>query len=106
VILSRTDGVYNLVIKTKSIRKKMVCLPNHYKIDVAFPDVKLGVEIDGASHGSLKRKAQDRKKEKALKLLGWKVLRFSNSVVMKKTKWVVLQISSTISKLKTTQATL
>lgn len=74
------EAVSEYVVRTAGMRGGN--LPNHYKIDLAFPKVKLAVEVDGKSHGALSRKAQDRKKERALESAGWTVLRFKNEVVL------------------------
>ena len=52
--------------------------PNAYKVDIANPKIKLAIELDGGSHGTLERKAQDQKKVECLVRLGWRVLRISN----------------------------
>jgi len=57
-------------------------LPTHYKIDVALPEHKIAVEVDGLSHNLLCRKEQDKKKDRFLRGVGWKVLRFTNRQVM------------------------
>ena len=54
--------------------------PTHYKIDLALPERKIAVEVDGFSHGS--RRDQDEKKEAKLRSLGWIVLRFSNRDIL------------------------
>ena len=54
-----------------------------YKIDLAFPETGLAVEIDGSTHSTEAQKTLDRKKEEALGLLGWKVLRVSNRQVLR-----------------------
>jgi hypothetical protein len=63
--------------------------PNHYKIDLAEPQLKVAVEIDGKSHELPDRKAQDRKKEAWLQSRGWTVLRFRNQEVLETTDMVV-----------------
>lgn len=68
-------------------------LPSHYKLDVADPESLMCVEIDGGSHCTLVRKAQDQKKETFLRGLGWKVFRVTN-------KQVLTEYESTISKLR------
>lgn len=68
--------------------------PNHYKIDLACGEEMLAVEIDGLSHGALKRQEQDRRKEKILSSLGWRVLRFSNQEVEEDLEKVVASIRS------------
>lgn len=52
--------------------------PHHYKIDVAHPKRMLAIEVDGGSHQSPERQAQDRKKEALLTEHGWRVLRIKN----------------------------
>jgi len=54
--------------------------PTHYKLDLANADLKVGIELDGASHYS--RKALDRKKDEKLASLGWTVLRFWNQQIL------------------------
>lgn len=53
-----------------------------YKIDIANPKKMIGIEVDGESHNALYRKEQDKKKEKFLSSLGWKIIRFKNKEVM------------------------
>jgi very-short-patch-repair endonuclease len=69
-------------------------LPTCYKLDLAWPDLKLGVEVDGASHLMKSRKLQDAKKGKALHSLGWTVLRFSNQEVMTSLETVASTVES------------
>jgi len=47
-------------------------------VDLAWPDRKLALEIDGSSHRMRARLAQDRKKDAVLEQLGWRVFRVSN----------------------------
>lgn len=49
-----------------------------YKVDVAFPDEKVAIEVDGwAFHSDAEVFVSDRKRQNAISLLGWKVLRFT-----------------------------
>jgi hypothetical protein len=52
--------------------------PTCYKIDLANPQKKIGLEFDGKSHCATERKAQDAKKDALLASLGWLVYRISN----------------------------
>lgn len=81
-------------INTRPIRHLMANLANHYKADLADPAKMLVVELDGASHRSPKSRELDAKKDRALSLLGWSVLRFSNREVMENTDSVVETIRS------------
>jgi len=47
--------------------------PYHYKIDIAFVDSKIAIEVDGSSHRG--RASQDKRKNERLWSLGWKVVR-------------------------------
>jgi hypothetical protein len=67
--------------------------PTCYKVDVGNPDLKVAIEVDGMSHSSLSRRAQDAKKDAFLRGLGWIVLRVSNRQALE-------ELPSTISKLK------
>jgi hypothetical protein len=80
VALRKFNPVAEFVVPTKA--GKATGIPNHYKIDIAFPDEKLAVEVDGHSHSVLERQEQDKKKENFLSSLGWTVLRIPNQLVM------------------------
>lgn len=51
-------------------------MPTHYKIDLANPETKIAVEIDGSSHRQPRREAADSRKDSFLQSKGWTVLRF------------------------------
>lgn len=70
--------------------------PPCYKIDIAIPEIKLAIEVDGGSHLALERKAQDKKKTEFLNGLGWNVLRFKNQEVMNNLDSCIKTIVSTI----------
>jgi very-short-patch-repair endonuclease len=64
-----------------------------YWIDVAFVDRRLAVEVDGwAWHSDLDRFAHDRRRQNALVLAGWTVLRFTWHDLMSLPDVVVAQI--------------
>ena len=73
--------------------------PGVYKLDLAYPSLKVGVEVDGNSHGLLLRQEQDAKKDALLRGLGWTVLRFRNAEVLENLTDCVQTVMSTISKL-------
>ena len=53
-----------------------------YKLDFAFSDVLLAVEIDGEKyHASKEARARDNERDRKLFSLGWKVLRFTGSQI-------------------------
>jgi hypothetical protein len=51
-----------------------------YHIDIAIPEHKIAIEVDGPDHQW--RREIDLKKEGVLKRLGWRVVRFTNQQVM------------------------
>lgn len=57
--------------------------PTCYKIDVAIPEMKIAIEVDGASHFGKKAKERDQKKTNFLVGLGWKVFRITNKQIKK-----------------------
>jgi hypothetical protein len=56
--------------------------PTNYKLDLALPRLKLGIEVDGQSHNTDKARKRDAKKDGMLVSLGWTVLRFSNRAIL------------------------
>ena len=54
-------------------------IPGSYKLDLAKPSEKLGVELNGGSHNSPRARELDAKKDRFLATLGWKVYRLKNA---------------------------
>lgn len=46
-----------------------------WRSDLAWPDLKLAVEIEGGAHGARKQRERDIDKHNAYMLLGWRYLR-------------------------------
>lgn len=87
---------WNVVVKTGA--KRGTGYPYNYKIDLGFPSLKIGIEVDGNSHSTLSRKAQDMKKQEFLEGIGWTILRFTNKQVMEDLEGCVQTVLSTTSK--------
>ena len=71
--------------------------PPCYKIDIGNAIRKIGIEVDGLSHKSYAKQAQDAKKTVFLRSIGWKILRFTNEEVradLQKCVRTVLSITS------------
>lgn len=81
LLLSRLSASWtgNYILKTG--KKPVDGYPHHYKIDLVHQTLMIAVEVDGFSHCTFERQAQDRKKEALLRSLGWRVLRLSNAQV-------------------------
>lgn len=69
-------------------------MPYHYKIDIAHEGLKIAIEVDGHSHQSKVRKAQDQRKEAFLRDHGWFVYRFTNREVIERLDEIVSSITS------------
>lgn len=63
-----------------SLVRKTPGYPTHYKLDLALPERRVAIEVDGNSHHS--RKHLDVKKDEKLRSLGWLVLRFWNQEIL------------------------
>lgn len=50
--------------------------PN-YRVDLAFPELKIIIEVDGKYHEGIIQRREDLRREKDLKRLGWTVFRVS-----------------------------
>ena len=72
--LKRFGFIRNWSLKTKMPPHNGV--PTHYKIDLAHPEKKIAIELDGSSHTTRIRKEMDERKTCFLQSRGWKVLRF------------------------------
>src|SRR3990167_6118995 len=79
------DCVPEYVVPT---RKRALGYPTSYKIDIAHPGCKIAIEIDGESHRSNTRKAQDIKKTSFLAELGWIVKRYTNTEAVHNAKLI------------------
>jgi very-short-patch-repair endonuclease len=68
------------------VREHVFAKPRRWRIDFAWPERRLAIEIDGATwsggrHNRGSGLERDYEKLNALALLGWTVLRFSSSLV-------------------------
>lgn len=87
--------VCEFIFKTKGLNKEKK-YSNHYKIDIASEELMIAIEVDGASHKSLKVKECDKKKTNLLASQGWKVLRLSNLQIQKELENCVQVVMSMI----------
>ena len=68
-------------------------------IDIAFPDLKLGIECDGFTfHGSPEQQEKDEIRDKKLNNLGWIVVRFWEEEIKKDLGSVMKKIVSELDK--------
>jgi len=92
-----------LVIATKMPRNSGY--PTCYKADIGNSALKVAIEINGPSHASIARRAQDEKKTTFLRSLGWTVLSFSNAEVDADLARCARMVRSTTSKLRASTRT-
>lgn len=69
-------------------------IPSAFRIDIANPEAKIAVEIDGPSHSALRVRAADHRKDAFLLSLGWRVFRFSNREATERTSACVDLLSA------------
>jgi hypothetical protein len=72
------EGWESEVAVATKLRSTGLGYPTCYKIDIAHKEKKIGIEIDGVSHGTLERQAADLKKTEFLVSQGWSIYRLSN----------------------------
>ena len=105
LIASALGWEMEVVVRTGHGTREGSGFPPCYKLDVGNRALMVGIEVDGLSHCSLERQAQDRKKDAKLRSLGWTVLRFSNREVIESLQKCVDTVMSTISKLQSITTT-
>ncbi len=76
-----------------------------YVVDFYCPELRLAIEIDGASHDNPTAQEYDRNREEQLCQLGLTILRFRNSEVEKHMSDVLGKILETTKQLKPNRAT-
>ncbi|MBV8540686.1 MAG: DUF559 domain-containing protein [Pseudonocardiales bacterium] len=90
--LLRQDGIDGWVAN-----HRVVLSGSEYWIDVAFLAHRVAVEVDGwAWHSDVDRFARDRRRQNALVLAGWTVLRFTWYDLMSRPEGVVAQVRAAV----------
>ena len=86
-----TDWVANYVVRDQHGRPRA-------ELDFAFPHLRLCIEIDGrAAHSGTKAFEHDRRRQNALSLDGWTVLRFTWHQLVYEPEWVVAQVRTAMA---------
>ena len=68
-------------------------------IDIAFPDIFVGVECDGATfHGAPDQKQRDEARDNLLRNLGWVIIRFDEEEIESRFDQVMMSIVNEIDK--------
>lgn len=71
--------------------------PPALKVDLAIPNLKLAIEVDGPSHLTQRVKQLDQKKAKILAAQGWRLLRFTNQEILRNLSLVTASIQNAIA---------
>jgi very-short-patch-repair endonuclease len=103
--LGLPESALEFAIFTNNAKGSFPSLPIAYKVDLGIPEVKLAIEVDGASHKKKKWKFLDQRKTAVLNHLGWTVLRFWNAEIDQDLNRCVQTVMSTISRLRETTTT-
>jgi very-short-patch-repair endonuclease len=64
------------------VQYPVIAKGRRYRLDLAFPDVLIAVEYDGAEHRLQARARRDLAREADLASAGWRILRFDAAIVM------------------------
>ncbi len=91
------EAIYNYVVR--SGRKHDEGYQHYAKIDFAWPNLRLAVEVDGETHTRTKQIERDNRKQEVLKALGWTLLRVSYEQVLLRPEDVKNTVKSVISNL-------
>lgn len=99
--LTPHDILWNLVTKKwpEAVREFAGPIPDRkFRIDIAFPRLKLAIEVDGfAHHGKhLDDFKRDRERQNLLTLHGWRILRFAAGEIRKDPRECAAMIDATI----------
>lgn len=65
-----------------AVQHPVIARGKRYYLDLAYPEVRLAIEYDGAEHLKQRRARRDLLREAALTALGWHILRFDADVVL------------------------
>lgn len=79
---------------TAPVKDKFESLPHCYKVDLASPEHRLAIEVDGNTHKQRRWRFLDARKTAVLNALGWRVVRFWNQQVLEDLNGVVREIRS------------
>lgn len=65
-----------------AVQHPVIARGKRYYLDLAYPEIRLAIEYDGAEHLTQQRARRDLLREAALTALGWHILRFDADVVL------------------------
>lgn len=69
-----------------------------YRLDMAYPRIRLGIEYDGRQHLTPDRALRDLERQAWLSTAGWTVLRFRAYDVLSRPRWVAAQVRAALAR--------
>ena len=79
------------------VQYPVVVNSRRYRLDLAFPELLIAVEYDGAEHRLQARARRDLLREADLTSAGWRILRFDAAVVMWRPDRVVAEVNAELA---------
>ena len=84
-------------LPTPSPQHPVVVAGARFRIDAAYSEQRVAIELDGfAAHSGPERFVADRRRQNALALAGWTILRFTHPDLRDRPSWVVSEIRSAL----------
>ncbi len=80
-----------------AVQHPVVVRGRRYYLDLAYPDLKVAVEYDGADHRTQQRARRDLEREAALVSAGWRILRFDAYVVLFAPERIVAEVRAELA---------
>jgi very-short-patch-repair endonuclease len=68
-----------------------------YRLDLAYPELRIAVEYDGEEHRTQARARRDLLRESDLVSAGWLILRFDAAVVMRRPHQIVAEVQAELA---------
>jgi very-short-patch-repair endonuclease len=75
-----------------AVQHPVVIRGRRYYLELAYPDLLVAVEYDGADHRTQQRARRDLEREAALVSAGWRILRFDAYVVLFEPERLVAEV--------------
>jgi very-short-patch-repair endonuclease len=80
-----------------AVQHPVVVAGCRYRLDLAYPEYRLGVEYDGADHRTQRRARLDLIREAALTAAGWRIRRFDADTVLFRPDWIAAAVRAELA---------
>ena len=78
-LLHQLGTEWQAELAVSTLRPRPKGMPKNIKLDIANPKLRIGIELDGYTHATIKNRKVDRRQMALLLRRGWRVLRISNA---------------------------